>query len=125
MQRSIFTLYVGGEFQKDGAPLDGKTVSQVLTHALERSARSWGGSTMLFGWGAFIDAGGAYVQEKSARIEIVTEGRYRFQIAAFAEDIRDRLNVESVLVTEVQNASAELVDGRPVYHPLSRALEVA
>lgn len=98
--KAVFTVYVGGEYDRNGRTLNGKFVTDALTEFMERVSREFGGVTMLMGWGGYLNGDGTYVQEKSARLEIVAEMAHRWRIRDAVNALRVRLNAESILITE-------------------------
>jgi uncharacterized protein DUF3574 len=98
--KSLFTIYVGGQFDQRGNPIPSEVSYRTLTDAMHTLSLLTGGVTMLMGWGAYIDPDGTLVTEKSARIEILANKDSREDIEQVAQVIRNKLNSESVLLIE-------------------------
>jgi hypothetical protein len=110
--KSLFTLYIGGQFDRFGNPIKEGLAYTVIREGLNSAAKTFGGSTMLIGWGEYEDQNGGLTLEKSARIEVVTDSHRGVEVRALAESIRIGLNAESVLVTETRLQDVYFAAGR-------------
>ncbi len=102
MKRYEVTFGIG--FDKNHKPIeDSETKLVFLTHL---AASRFGGYTLNYGSGGWINPKGRFVQEQSATFVLITDSSL---VEDFAQYVRDAFNQESVLVTVVELNTARFV----------------
>lgn len=116
MMQSVFTLYVGGQFDRHGRAIPASKSYEAITSAVRKSIAVFNGSTFLFGWSGYLNAQGEQTLEKSARIEIITAADRRAEVLEIASDLRVALDLQEILVTEIALQSVVSIHAPEVIH---------
>lgn len=93
-----FTIIFGTEMDKEGSAVPVEAI-QELDFIYKSIANEFGGYSLHYGHGGYIDSSGALVQEVSATISIFSE-QFRYGDAlSIVDKIKTILNQESVILT--------------------------
>lgn len=89
-------IVFGQGFDKNGKPLVG---AEAKLQEMERiAANRFGGYSLNYGYGGWVDPQGNLVNEPNATLTIVTAAS-ETAILSYAQEIKDTFNQQSVLVT--------------------------